>query len=117
MTDTTAQETADNFAQSIRDDVEAGFPFGRNDYEEAQIEQLSAYDWLEDALDIEYRVGGDGAYRSARVLVGWGGPNIWVDTARQEVQVSWYSPIHTADLPVTFCETLDEVLEELWSVR
>lgn len=119
MTETMARETAQNYRDTITADCEAGYPFGydedRTNYgEEAE---LTAYDWLEDALDIEYRVSSEGEYRSARVLIGWGGPNVWVDTARHQIQVSWYSPLVELTLPDEFIDGLNEALEEIWGTR
>ena len=53
-------------------------------------EDISAFDYLQDALDIEYIVGSDGQYRGARVLVAFGGPNIWIDTQRGIVEGAWW---------------------------
>lgn len=109
-----AEQQADSIAQTIYADIETGDTFGRN---EDDHHKLDAYEWLEDALDIEYRVSGDGNYRSAKVLTGWGGPNVWIDTAREQVGVAWYCEPVYRDLPETFCRELDEALEELWSAR
>lgn len=61
-------------------------------YEEGDI--INACDYLQDALDIEYRVGtgdkGKLEYRSAKILVAFGGPNIWIDTGAQKVIGAWW---------------------------
>ena len=59
------------------------------DGEEIAIQTQSAYDYLSDVLDIEYRVGGDKEYRSAEILVGFGSPNIWIDTQYTRVHGAW----------------------------
>ena len=43
-------------------------------------DQLSLYDYFEDALDIEYRVGSNKDYRSVCIMVTCGGPNVYIDT-------------------------------------
>ena len=75
----------------------------------------SAFDWLQDALDIEYIVNGKGEYLGARVLVSFGGPNIWVDTRKQIVDGYWWSDTKSARY--TDSIGLDEALRELWECR
>lgn len=111
MTTSTATDYANDIAQKIIADCEAGTPFGLN---EDTGEELTALDWLDEALDFEYRVDSKGDYRSALVMTGWGGPNVYVDTKTSELKVYWYSPEVAVDLPVEFCKGIDEALEELW---
>jgi hypothetical protein len=50
-----------------------------------------AFSWLQDALDIEWIVSSDKkTLLGARVLVAFGGPNIWVDTRRMIVEGHWW---------------------------
>jgi hypothetical protein len=86
--------------------------FGTN---EDTGEELTAYDWLDDVLDIEYRVGADKEYRSARILLTYGGPNTWLDTRTGELTVYWGSDTATRHLRDTFTDALDEALAEIWA--
>lgn len=53
--------------------------------------KIDAYDWLNDALDIEYIIGSDReTVLGARILVAFGGPNIWVNTRTNEVEGHWW---------------------------
>jgi len=54
-----------------------------------KLELLSGFDYTQDALDIEYYVASDKTYLGARILVAFGGPNIWIDTKRGEVEGYW----------------------------
>ena len=86
--------------------------------EEGDAEPLSLYDWMEDVLDIEFRVSGHASsaeYRSARVMVTCGGPNIYVDTDTARVELYWWN--ETAECPIdpAACAELDAVLEELFN--
>jgi len=79
-------------------------------------EQMSAFDYLQDALDIEYVVNSKGEYLGARVLVAFGGPNIWVNTRTKTVEGAWWSEAfnmryHQDNIG------LDDALEELWNCR
>lgn len=97
--------------QRIANHLTAGFEGELN----AEDEEISAYDYLQDALDIEYRVGSDGTYRSARVLVAFGGPNIWIDTRTNTVEGAWWGDCASAAF--TDKIGLDYALQELWETR
>tara|TARA_Y100000385_G_scaffold218770_1_gene228125 strand:- start:345 stop:647 length:303 start_codon:yes stop_codon:yes gene_type:complete len=53
-------------------------------------EEMSVYDYLEDALDIEYICNSARECIGARILVAFGGPNIWVDTRNNIVKGAWW---------------------------
>lgn len=77
-------------------------------------EYLTAFDYLQDALDIEYIVASDRkTLLGARVLVAFGGPNIWVNTRTNTVEGYWRGESASA----TFTDSigLDDALEELFN--
>jgi len=51
--------------------------------------EINGFDYLEEVLDINYITQSDKTYKGARLLVAFGGPNIWVDTTSQEVEGYW----------------------------
>ena len=72
-----------------------------------------ASSWMEDVLDIQYIINQDKTYRGARILVAFGGPNIWVNTQSGQVEGYWWG-----DNAFTgFMDNigLDDYLEELYS--
>lgn len=72
-------------------------------------EQLSLYDYLDDVLDVEYLVLSDRkTLRGVKVYIGLGGPTIWIDTAIQEVVLSWGTE-------KTFWSILPDVADEITS--
>lgn len=77
--------------------------------------EFSAFDYLQDALDIEYIVNSKGEYLGARVLVAFGGPNIWIDTRLGMVDGYWWS--NKASTPFTDNLGLDDALSELWNCK
>lgn len=77
--------------------------------------EFSAYDYLQDALDIEYIVSGDGSYLGARVLVAFGDPNIWVNTRTGMIEGYWWGD--SASVPFKDNLGLDDVLAELWDSK
>jgi hypothetical protein len=66
-----------------------------------ELGTMSGFDYLTDALDIEYIVNGSRELLGARVLVCFGGPNVWVDTRRGVVDgqpdrgIIRVGPLHT----------------------
>ena len=82
---------------------------------EYEQEDFSAIDYLQDALDIEYVVGSDGEYRGARVLVAFGGPNIWINTRSKQVEGYWWGESASASFDDEI--GLDDALAELWACR
>ena len=76
-------------------------------------EEMNAFDYLQDALDIEYVVNSKKEYLGARVLVAFGGPNIWVDTRKGIVEGAWWGDSSSA----SFVDNigLDDALSELFN--
>ena len=84
---TQCEEQLRNQVDSIVETIKTGkYDFDKecSDYDEA-----CAADYTKDVLDINYVINADKSYRGARLLVAFGGPNIWIDTERQEVQGYW----------------------------
>lgn len=82
---------------------------------EYEPEQLGVYDWAEDVLDIEYRCGSSKEFRSVKIMVAFGGPNIYVDTATKSVELYWWN--ERASYPISYdaATALDEWAEEYWN--
>lgn len=76
-------------------------------------EQPSAFDYLQDALDIEYIVNGKRELLGARILVAFGGPNIWVNTRTNTVEGYWWN--ESASARFVDGIDLDDALETLWN--
>lgn len=130
-----AAQHADSLLATFTAHTDTGYPFGVSnlysgdtfsdmtealeetpDDERDSLGEASAMDWLSDVLDIHYTVTSDRQYRSARVLIGYGGPNVWIDTAARELEVYWGSGAERRSLPSSFIRGLDDALEELWEV-
>jgi hypothetical protein len=52
---------------------------------------LDAFDWLEGALDIRYKIDSNGDCIGGEVLVCFGGPTVWVDTEAMLIRGYWWS--------------------------
>ena len=101
-----------NHVQSIADKLTNGFTDEDVNYDG---EPMSAFDYLQDALDIEYIVNSKAEYLGARVLVAFGGPNIWINTRTKTVEGAWWSD--RADASFTDNIGLDDALSEFWTCR
>ena len=107
-----SNESIKAHVQQIADKLTTGFTDDDLNYDG---EAMSAFDYLQDALDIEYIVNGKGEYLGARVLVAFGGPNIWVNTRTGVVEGAWWSDRAEANFVDNI--GLDDALSELWNCR
>jgi predicted RNA-binding Zn-ribbon protein involved in translation (DUF1610 family) len=79
-------------------------------------EQLSIWDYMNDILDIDFIVSRDREYKSCKICVAWGGPNIYIDTASAYVKLYWWTEY--ADYPLSYSarDAIDEWAEEYWNM-
>ena len=80
-----------------------------------EYELLSMWDYLSDCLDVEYRIGGDKEYRSAEICVAWGGPNIYIDTAKNSVELYWGGSRASWGMLSSVADEIDDVCEERYN--
>ena len=74
---------------------------------------MDGLEYLSDALDIEYIVNGNRELLGARVLVAFGGPNIWINTRTKQVEGYWWGD--SCVMSYNSDEIgLDDALETLW---
>ena len=87
MTDTNKQ--LKNHVNSIADEL-SGKDDSWFDYGESDHDMPNPHDYMADALDIEYIVSSSHEYLGARILVAFGGPNIWINTRTNTVEGYWW---------------------------
>lgn len=135
MAQNLARDYADSMLKQITEAVDSGCPFGvvnlytgdvfsdmsealdNTDADEQEnLGAASGMDYLGDALDIKYIVNSDRSYLSAKVCIGYGGPNVWINTDTNELEVYWGSRAETRALPAEFIRGLDDALGELWEM-
>lgn len=80
------------------------------------LEFLGIWDYMSDILDIDFIVSRDREYRSCKVCVAWGGPNIYIDTASAYVKLYWWTEY--AEYPLSYAarDAIDEWAEEYWNM-
>jgi len=96
-----------NHVDSIAHDLDNGIT-------NEEGEPVHGYDYLEDVLDIQYIVTSEKQYIGARVLVAFGGPNIWINTQTKTIEGYWWDESAFASYYDDEIG-LDEALEEIWN--
>ena len=85
--------------------------------EDEDGEYQDAFKYLEDVLDINWILNSDRSLKGARLLVAYGGPNIWIDTTKGTVEGHWWGDSYTDtyDTNSEFSKDLDEALNTIYS--
>ena len=81
---------------------------------EGDLEVATIGDYFDDFLDVDYIIGSDKRYKACRVLVAFGGPNIYIDTWDEQVQLEWWSEKAIADIPKELCIAIDDFFEAIY---
>lgn len=76
-------------------------------------EPSTAIDYICDALDIEYIVSSKKEFLGARILVCFGGPNVWINTKTDTVEGYWWGD--ECSMPYTDELGLHDAAEELFN--
>lgn len=107
--------------QAIAKDISEGITITKDNLEDYASEYeigdtVNGFDYLQDCLDIEYITTSDKQYKGARVLIAFGGPNIWINTQTEEIEGYWYG---LNDKVAYFDDTMgiNESLEELFNCQ
>lgn len=100
------------YLEGIREELEAIYN-GEATNEEG--EAASFYDYISDCLDVEYIINSRKEYKSCKIWVTLGGPNVWIDTDTQEIKLAWGTDRESLWLPSEICEEIDSVMEEFFN--
>lgn len=82
-------------------------------FDECELEAASIYDYFEnDVYDVEFHIGSDKQFRSVKIMVACGGPNIYIDTADAMIKLYWWTEY--AEYPLSYAarEAINEWAEE-----
>ena len=85
---TNTKEELRRMMQGIRHDLELAF---EGELKNEDGEPVDLWEYLEDGLALDYRVGPDKSPIACRVWLTLGGPNIWVDTETDSIHGAWGS--------------------------
>ena len=78
-------DTTERLTKMVKGIAETIYEGGTND----DGDEINGFNYLEDVLDINYITQRDKTYKGSRILVAFGGPNIWIDTLDQQVEGYW----------------------------
>ena len=81
---------------------------------DTDLEVATIGDYFSDFYDVDYIVDSNKKYKACRVLVAFGGPNIYIDTWNQEVQLEWWGEHAETYIPDDLCGAIDEFFKTLY---
>lgn len=82
------------------------------------LDEVNIYDYFEDCpLDIEYTINSDLEYVGARIMIAFGGPNIYINTNNKRVELYWWNENAYAALSDRAVEAIDEYFEDMYNMR
>lgn len=77
-------------------------------------EQLTLWDYFTDFFNIDYILDSNRELKAVRVMVACGGPNIYIDTETEKVELYWWTERGEAYIDRDVCEDINEVFRELF---
>lgn len=75
-------------------------------------EPRGMWDYFDETYNTRYVVDDDLDYVGVRVMVACGGPNVWVDTYNQTVDLYWGGDHVSCDLWSSTTDEIDEIFRE-----
>ena len=81
---------------------------------EYEPDSVTFCEYFSDVYDIEYRIGGGREYRSVKLMVACGGPDIYIDTARRAVLLYWWTDRAEYPISSTAADEIDNVFSEIF---
>lgn len=97
----------------IIDQLENGYIYSENceygEYKKGDI--MSGFDYISDVLDVEWVLNSDKTIKGARLLVAFGGPNIYIDTVKQVVEGYWWGDSYKESYTCDYMGVNDAVIE------
>ncbi len=92
--------------EAVRDTLKELYNNIGNETEEQEENGETFSEYIYDVLDIKYILNRDKTLSGVRLLVAFGGPNIWIDTSDCTIRGYWGGQGHT-------CEIFGEIAEEI----
>lgn len=108
-----------NICDNVRAELESIYNAEWTDEEREERENggeaRDLYEYLDEALDIEYTVDSSGKYISSRIYITIGGPNIWIDTREECVRGAWGGDREEAYIGKEISNAIDSIMEEIYN--
>ena len=75
-------------------------------------ETMTLYDYMRNVLDFEYTITSRREYKSVKIWVTLGGPNVWIDTRDSYIRLAWGSEREEYPLDYDVCDEINDIFEE-----
>ena len=75
---------------------------------------VTLYDYFSDVLDFEYTIDSQKEYRSVKVFITLGGPNVWIDTRTSAVHLAWGTDREEYPLDFAVRDEIDSIFAEYY---
>lgn len=84
--------------------------------ESDELMSSSIYDYFSstEIYDIEYTIGSDMQFRAVKLMVGCGGPNIYINTGTGSVQLFWWTEKAEYLFDLTTIDEINDYWEEIY---
>ena len=80
------------------------------------LDQLCIGDYMStEVLDFDIVIGGNWEYKSCKLYVTLGGPNVWIDTAEKAVKLAWGTDREECGLDWNVCDEIDQYWAETYA--
>ena len=91
-------------------------PHCNKEMDDSDFEPLTIYDYFAvNEYNVVYRINKELEYKSVEIMVGCGGPNVYVDTQEKTVKLSWWGEQEFYSLDADACNVIDEYYEEQYN--
>lgn len=77
-------------------------------------EQMTLYDYFDDVLDYEFTITRSKEYKSVKIWVTLGGPNVWIDTSDSYIRLAWGTNREEYPLSYYVSDEIDSIFEEYY---
>ena len=100
--------------EAYREEIERFY----NGFEDEDGEEVSLWDYFNrECLDYEITIDSQLNYKSCKIWITLGGPNVWIDTAEREIKLAWWTEKESLYLDSDICDELDNIAEEYYNCR
>ena len=82
------------------------------------LDGMAMWDYFEgNVLDIEYTINSDLEYVGARIMIAFGGPNIYINTNSKRVELYWWGDTAEAALSDRAVDAIDAYFEDVYNMH
>lgn len=107
-----ALRIAKRYAHYIRDLYNADLTEEEAEERRENGEPADIYDYIAEALDVEFTLDSRKQLVGVTLYVALGGPTVWIDTRRQEVHCHWGYGDAWSGLDSDICEAIAQYYED-----